>query len=195
MEPLELAMTALRAVGVYLLMLFVIRLMGKRTVGMFTAFDLLVALMLGEVVDEIIYGDVTFSQGTVAIVIIALATYLTSWLCYWDHGFDKILEGEPTVVVRDGRLIRRGMRKEHMNEKEVMSELRLNGIEDIREVRLATVESEGDVSVIKHEWAEAIQKADLGGEAAQDKKKRLEQQGNHPQKASTLSDGLLSQED
>lgn len=57
MELDELAMTALRAIGLYGLMLLVIRLMGKRTVGMFTAFDLLVALMLGEVVDEINHQD------------------------------------------------------------------------------------------------------------------------------------------
>ena len=64
METQELLLTALRAAAVYVLMLVVIRLMGKRTVGNFTAFDLLVALMLGEIVDEIIYGDVTFAQGT-----------------------------------------------------------------------------------------------------------------------------------
>lgn len=56
METQELLLTAQRAAAVYVLMLVVIRLMGKRTVGNFTAFDLLVALMLGEIVDEIIYG-------------------------------------------------------------------------------------------------------------------------------------------
>ena len=63
MDPHELMMTALRALGVYVLMLVVIRALGKRTVGNFSAFDLLVALMLGEVVDEIIYGDVSIAQG------------------------------------------------------------------------------------------------------------------------------------
>src|SRR4030095_9525302 len=145
MELHELAMTALRAAGVYVLMLLVIRIMGKRTVGMFTAFDLLVALMLGEVVDEIIYGDVTFSQGAVAIGVIALCKYLTSWLSYWDHGFDRILEGAPTVIVEDGKLLRKGMRKERMSELDVMSELRLNGIDDIEEVKLAMIETDGEV--------------------------------------------------
>jgi len=106
MEIQDLAITALRALGVYALMLAVIRLMGKRTVGMFTAFDLLVALMLGEVVDEIIYGDVTFSQGAVAITVIALAKYSTAWLSYFDHGLNKLLEGTPTAIIRDGKLVR-----------------------------------------------------------------------------------------
>lgn len=161
MELHELAMTALRTAGVYILMLLVIRLMGKRTVGMFTAFDLLVALMLGEVVDEIIYGDVTFSQGAVAIGVIALAKYLTSWLSYWDHGFDRILEGKPTVIVQDGKLVRNGLRRERLSEQDVMSELRLNGIDDILEVKLAMIETDGEVSVLKHEWAQPLRKADL----------------------------------
>jgi uncharacterized membrane protein YcaP (DUF421 family) len=140
METQGLLLTALRAAAVYVLMLVVIRLMGKRTVGNFTVFDLLVALMLGEIVDEIIYGDVTFAQGTVAILTIALAKYGTAWLTYWDHGFDALLEGKPTVVVQDGKLQRRGMRKEQMNEKKVLAHLRLQGIDDLREVKLAIVE-------------------------------------------------------
>src|SRR5687768_13434606 len=72
MDPQELLLTAVRAVGVYALMLVVVRLLGKRTVGNFSAFDLLVALMLGEVVDEIIYGDVSIAQGAVAILAVAI---------------------------------------------------------------------------------------------------------------------------
>ena len=166
MDPHELMMTALRALGVYVLMLVVIRVLGKRTVGNFAAFDLLVALMLGEVVDEIIYGDVSIAQGLVAIGVVAAAQYGNEWLSYWDHGFDALLEGTPTPIVRNGELVMKGMRAERMNDKAVMHELRLQGVDDIREVKLAMVETDGVVSVIKEDWAEPVQKADLGGEAA-----------------------------
>src|ERR1044071_2215003 len=106
MDPRELMLTAAPAGAVYVLMLIVIRALGKRTVGNFSAFDLLVALMLGEVVDEIIYGDVLFSQGTVAIVVIAGLAYADSWLAYFDHGMEAVLEGTPTIIVRDGRFDR-----------------------------------------------------------------------------------------
>ena len=102
MEINELVMTAVRAVAVYVLMLVVIRALGKRTVGNFSAFDLLVALMLGEIVDEMIYGDVRFIQGTVAIVAIGALAFADSLLAYWDHGMEAILEGKPTIVVKDG---------------------------------------------------------------------------------------------
>jgi len=162
-----------RAVTVYGLALLVIRVMGKRTVGNFTAFDLLVALMLGEVVDEIIYADVSFAQGTVAILTIASAHYANSWLSYWGHGLDRVLEGKPTVVVRDGRLERQGMRAERMNESDVYAELRLNGVDDIEEVRLATVETDGQVSVLRQDWAKTLQKGDLDPEAHPQRRSRV----------------------
>src|SRR5688572_23879117 len=102
MDPNELLLTAARAAAVYVLMLVVIRALGKRTVGNFSAFDLLVALMLGEVVDEIIYGDVRFLQGTVAIVAIGGLAYADAWLAYLSPGMESILEGKPTIIIRDG---------------------------------------------------------------------------------------------
>lgn len=194
METQELIMTALRALGVYVLVLVVIRISGKRTIGHFTAFDLLVALMLGEVVDEIIYGDVTIAQGAVAIIVIALAEYGNSWLTYWDHGFDAILEGKPTVIVKDGKLVRRGLRKERINEKDVMAEMRINGIEDLREVKLAVVENDGEVSVIKQDWAEPAQKGDLGGELGEQKKAATEGKDQPPADQQTTSKKALDQE-
>jgi uncharacterized membrane protein YcaP (DUF421 family) len=170
MDPHELLMTAARAGAVYVLMLVVIRLLGKRTVGNFAAFDLLVALMLGEVVDEIIYGDVTFLQGTVAIAVIAAAQASNAWLTWWDHGFDKILEGVPTVIVRNGTLQEDGMRAERMNGKDVIAHLREQGIHDLREVHLAIVEDDGTVSVLKRRWAEPATRADLDKDAARQKR-------------------------
>lgn len=166
MDWQELGLTAARGVLVYAVMLVIIRLLGKRTVGNFTAFDLLVALMLGEVVDEIIYGDVSIAQGLTAIIVVALAKYITAWLGYWDHGLNHILEGKPTEIVRNGELVREGMRAELMNEQEVLASLRLQGVADMREVKTAVMEVDGEVSVIKEEWAEPLTKSDVLGDQA-----------------------------
>src|SRR5688500_12156974 len=109
MDPQELMLTAARAFAVFVLMLIVIRALGKRTVGNFAAFDLLVAVMLGEVVDEIIYGDVTFLQGSVAIVTIAGLAFVDSALSYASKPLQRLLEGSPTVLMRHGKLDRAGM--------------------------------------------------------------------------------------
>ena len=188
MNPEELWWTAGRALAVYVLLLFVIRLLGKRTIGNFAAFDLLVALMLGELVDEIIYGDVAFWQGGLAIAVIAGAEAGNSWLTWWHRGLARVLEGSPTVIVRDGSMDERGMRAERMNPPEVMGHLRSHGVRDLREVALAVVEDDGTVSVIRRTWAEAATRADVDAAAAalrtKDRKDVSDPRGPHQTDAS-----------
>jgi uncharacterized membrane protein YcaP (DUF421 family) len=148
--------------------------------------------MLGEVVDEIIYGDVEFAQGAVAIGSIALIQYATSWLSFMNHTADKLLDGVPTIVVRDGALQQDGMRKERMNEQELMGLLREQEVEDLREIKLAVLEVGGALSVIKHRWAEPIQKADLGGPEKDARQKALGAHEEPPEAFDTCSAKALS---
>jgi uncharacterized membrane protein YcaP (DUF421 family) len=161
MEMEELLWTAVRSAALYVIMLIVIRFMGKRTVGNFSAFDLLVALMLGEVVDEIIYGDVSFLQGIVSISVIAISKYFTSYLSFKNNTINKLVDGIPCILMRNGEMVEKGLRHELMNKREVIAALRLQGVSDMREVKLAIMEVDGVISVIKEEWAENLQKIDL----------------------------------
>jgi uncharacterized membrane protein YcaP (DUF421 family) len=190
MDVQELLMTSARAAAVYVFMLIVIRALGKRTVGNFSAFDLLVALMLGEMVDEIIYGDVRFMQGAAAIVAIGALAYADSWLSY--AGMDTVLEGKPTVVIRDGEYDRKGMRAERMNEHDVLAHLREQGIHDMREVHLAVVENDGTVSVLKCPWAEAAQKADVLDEEREERTRAVGKQETPPPEKRTDSSFALA---
>jgi uncharacterized membrane protein YcaP (DUF421 family) len=194
MDARELLMTAARAGAVYFLMLVVIRALGKRTVGNFSAFDLLVALMLGEIVDEMIYGDVRFIQGTVAIVTIGAITYADSLLSYWDHGMEAILEGKPTIVVKDGEFTREGMKAERMNEKDVLAALRMHGVRDMREVHLAIVEHDGTVSVIPFDWSEPVLKADVDPEMAKARDRALDGRDEPPPSKRTVTSKALDQD-
>jgi uncharacterized membrane protein YcaP (DUF421 family) len=186
MDGQELLLTAARAAAVYVFMLVVIRALGKRTVGNFSAFDLLVALMLGEIVDEIIYGDVRFIQGAVAIVAIGALAYTDAWLSY--AGMQNVLEGKPTVVVRDGEYDRKGMRAERMTEQDVLGHLRAEGILDMREVHLAVVENDGSLSVLKHSWAEPAQKADVLDDESRERTRAIGSRDTPPAEKRTDSD-------
>lgn len=170
MEPTELLLTSARAAAVYVLMLVVIRALGKRTVGNFSAFDLLIALMLGELVDEIIYGDVRFLEGTIAIVTLAALAAIDAFGSYAHRGVQGLPEGKPTVIVKDGELLRDGMRAERLNELDVMAMLRLQGVQRLSEVRLGTIETDGELSVLKHDWAEPATRADVDAAAREQKR-------------------------
>jgi uncharacterized membrane protein YcaP (DUF421 family) len=169
MDARELLLTCIRAAAVYTLILVVIRALGKRTVGSFSAFDLLVAVMLGDLVGEIIYGDVEFVKGIVAILTLAGLSALNVCVSVSNRRVRTLLEGQPTIIVRNGELLDARMRAERLNMDEVMAMLRLQGVQDLREVRLATVEPDGELSVLRYDWAEPAARADVDPAAARER--------------------------
>ena len=157
----ELVFTALRASFVYFFLLLVIRVLGKREIGNTSAFDLIVALILGEVVDEIIYGDVTILQGVIAIVVVAIWHLVNSWASYKSEIIDKLTGAPPTVMVKNGQIQHKNLAKERLNEDELLSQLRMMGVDEVKEVKQATLEPNGKISVLQEEWARPVQRQDL----------------------------------
>jgi uncharacterized membrane protein YcaP (DUF421 family) len=156
-----MAMIPLRILVIYGLMLLMIRVMGKRTIGNLTAFDMLVALMMGDLAGNAVYGQVPLVHAVIAIASLSAVHYANSWLTYGLPGVGKALEGRPTPIVKDGRLQQEGLRRERMSEEEALAELRLEGVDELEEVRLAQVEMDGQVSVLRQEWAEPARRRDL----------------------------------
>ncbi|HEY9527941.1 MAG TPA: YetF domain-containing protein [Anaerolineales bacterium] len=173
----ELLYTALRASFVYFFLLLIIRVLGKREIGNTSAFDLIVALILGEVVDEIIYGDVTILQGVVAIMVVAVWHLVNSWASFKSDIVDKITGAPPTVMVKNGQIQRKNLAKERINEEELFSELRMMGVEEVEEVKQATLEPNGKVSVLLEEWAKPVQRQDLTKLKPKGQKKKAQRNG------------------
>jgi uncharacterized membrane protein YcaP (DUF421 family) len=161
MDVNELLFTALRASFVYIFLLLVVRVLGKREIGNTSAFDLIVALILGEVVDEIIYGDVTILQGVIAILTVAIWHLVNSWASFKSKFIDKLTGAPPTVMVKNGQIQRKNLAKERLNEEELFSELRMAGVDNVKEVKQATLEPNGTISVLLEEWAKPVQRQDV----------------------------------
>ena len=161
MDPQDLLLTAVRASIIYFFLLLVVRVLGKREVGSASAFDFIVALMLGEVVDEAIYGDVSMVKGLLAIAVIAIWHLVNSWASFKSRTIEKLTSASPTVLVENGQIKQDALAKERLNEEELYSQMRLMEIEDIQEVKKATLEPNGQISVIQEDWAKPVQKGDL----------------------------------
>jgi uncharacterized membrane protein YcaP (DUF421 family) len=146
---------------IYLMMLVVIRLLGKRTVGNLTSFDMLIALIMGDLAGTAIYGEVSLWSAIAAVSTLAALHYANSWLASDRPRLARLLEGRATVIVEHGRFVRAGLRRERMSEQEALAELRLEGIDDLEEVREARVETDGRVSVLREDGAEPLQRRDL----------------------------------
>jgi uncharacterized membrane protein YcaP (DUF421 family) len=150
-----------RTALIYVLMLVMIRVLGKRTIGNLTAFDMLIALMMGDLAGDAIYGDASIGMAVVAVISLSALHYANSWLAYHLPSIGRFLEGMPTPIVKEGRVQQEGLRRERMSEQEVLAELRLSGIDDLSEVKQAQVESDGQVSVIRESWAEPLRRGDV----------------------------------
>jgi uncharacterized membrane protein YcaP (DUF421 family) len=161
MDINDLMLTAVRATIIYFFVLFVVRLLGKREIGNLGPFDLIVSLMIGEVVDEAIYGDVSLIQGFIAIGTVAIWHMVNSWAGFKSKTIDKLTEASPRVIVEDGKINRDALASERLSEEELFSQLRLKEIEDLAEVKRATLEPDGQISVIQQDWARPLQKGDL----------------------------------
>jgi len=172
MDINELLLTALRASFVYFFLLLVVRVLGKREIGATSAFDLIVALILGEVVDEIIYGDVTILQGVIAILVVAIWHLVNSWASFRSDFIDRLTGAPPTVVVKNGQIQHKNLARERLNKEELFSELRLMGVEEAKEVKQATLEPNGKLSVLLEEWAKPVQYQDLPGPRSKTQKRK-----------------------
>lgn len=161
MDLNELLLTALRATFVYFYLLIIVRVLGKREIGASSTFDLLVALMLGDVVDEVIYGDVTIAEGAVAMAIIGVWHLVNAWASFKSKFIDNLTGAPPTVLVEGGRIQHKALARERLNEDELFSGLRLMDVDDVKEVKQATLEPNGQISVLLEDWAKPVQKQDL----------------------------------
>lgn len=161
MDLQELALTAGRAIVIYVFILFVVRLLGKRTIGNFTAFDLIVAFILSEVVDEPIYGDVPMVQALLVIAVIAALHYANSFLGFHFPWFEDLTAGKPKLVIRNGKMVKEAMASEHLSEQELDSLLREHQIQDLKDVERGTLETNGQLSILKTEPARELEKRDL----------------------------------
>jgi uncharacterized membrane protein YcaP (DUF421 family) len=153
-------LTALRASLLYFFLLVVIRLLGKRSVGAISAFDLLVALMLGEVVDEAIFGDISMTKGLVAIGVIALWHFLNEFATSRSDKIDALTAGKPAVLIKHGKFDEKALASERINRNEVLAQMRLQSIDDTNDVKTATLETSGQISFIKEKEAEPVTRAD-----------------------------------
>jgi uncharacterized membrane protein YcaP (DUF421 family) len=159
---MELHKIALRVLFAYAFLLVLMRLSGKRLVSEAAARDFVLAIILGDMVDDVLWAEVgaaKFVAGTGALAVTAL---VVAMLAYGSDAAHRLIDGSPVPLLRDGSPVRRGMRTERVNENELASLLRHRGLERERwsEVERASLETEGELSVLRREEARPVQRDD-----------------------------------
>jgi uncharacterized membrane protein YcaP (DUF421 family) len=137
-----------RGTVLYLAILLLMRFMLRRSAGELDRMDLVFLLLLSEAAQPG-FGQYRSVGDTVVVIVTLMAwSYVLNALSYHVPGIERLLEPPPLQVVRNGRMLRRRMRREYLTEDELMRRLREEGIDDLKEVRAAYVEADGSISVI-----------------------------------------------
>ncbi|HEY3427864.1 MAG TPA: YetF domain-containing protein [Acidimicrobiia bacterium] len=138
----------LRTAVLYLYTLLLIRLVGKRGLGQLSPFELLIIVALGSAVgDPMFYPEVPVLSGVVVITAVVGLERVLVLLTERNQAIERVIESVPVCVVADGNLVQANLDKEDLSEHEIQMLLRLEGVENLGDVRRAYLEPTGKVSV------------------------------------------------
>ena len=141
---------ALRATVIFLALYLVVRLLGKRELGQMTPFELIVLVVIGDLIQQgVTQNDFSLTGAIIAVSTIAFWALVLSWASYLWPRAERLLEGEPRVIVRDGEVIEAALRRNRLTRSEIESEMRLTGISHIGDVAWAILEPRGKISFIQ----------------------------------------------
>jgi uncharacterized membrane protein YcaP (DUF421 family) len=140
----------IRAVVVYLSVLILLRMSGKRQLGQMSATDFVAILLISNAVQNSMNGgDNSLAGGLLLAFVLILMTVLISYLTYRNSFFSELFEGTPTLLVHHGKIISKHLHKERMNEKELRVLLRKQGFHNMNEIGSAILEADGTLSITR----------------------------------------------
>lgn len=144
--------------------LFVVRIMGNRTVGQFSPFDFIMLVGIGDImVSTAMDKTITLASGFGGMAALLLLQQVFSFLSLKSKLIRKWVEGTPIVLIQDGKILTENLRKARVNYDDLRQELHLQGMEmsNVADIKLARLESSGDFSIVKISEKEPITREDL----------------------------------
>jgi uncharacterized membrane protein YcaP (DUF421 family) len=123
--------------------------MGRRELSSLSPIDLVLLIVLGDAIQQgLTQDDYSVTGAVIAVSTIAAVQVLISYVSFRSKRARRVLEGEPIVIVQDGKLIERNMRRERLTEDEVAEEMRKQQIATVDGVAWGILESDGTMSFI-----------------------------------------------
>ena len=143
----------IRAVIVYLMLVLLFRLAGKRTLAETTTFDLVLALIISESIQQaMISQDSSVTHALLLVIGLIGFDIIMSIAKQKSATIARLVEGLPVVVIRNGKLQQQAMEKERVDEEDLLEAARLkHGLARLDDVAYAVVERNGDISIIPRE--------------------------------------------
>ena len=138
-----------RATVMFAILYGLLRLLGKRELAEMTPFELVLLAVLGDLIQQgVTHNDFSLTGAALAIGTFAFWALALNWLTFRSRRLEKLLDGEPTILVRDGALLEQAMSRNRLTRSELESEMRLAGIAHVADVAWGVLETNGKISFI-----------------------------------------------
>ena len=148
----SLAEIILRGSVMYISLFILLRVILKRQAGSLGMTDLLLVTLIADASQNGMAGEYTsLPAGIVLVSTIIFWSYTLDWLSFKFSWFRQLVEPPPLPLIKNGRLLRKNMRRELITEDELISQLREQGVDDVGKVKDAFMESDGHISVVQRE--------------------------------------------
>lgn len=139
----------LRGIVIYVFLIVLLRVTGKRQIGQMSPFDLVLLLVLSNAVQNSMNGgDNSIIGGMISAATLVAANWLIGLLTYKSKTAEVLIEGRPELLIHDGRLFEHSLAQAKVTHHELNAALRQAGCADIEDVRAAFLENDGTISVI-----------------------------------------------
>jgi len=144
----------LRTMFAFVLILVITRAVGRRELSSMEPFDLILLVVIGDLVQQgVTQSDYSLTGATTVLVTMAVLVVATAWLSFRFARLRPLLEGEPTLLIADGEILARNLRRERMTVGEIRAEARLQSIGSLKDIRYAVLETNGKISFITKDGA------------------------------------------
>lgn len=151
-----------RVIAFYFFLLTAVRLSGKRSIGQLGPLDFIAGLVIGDLIDDILWNNQPFASGLVAASVLILIHMGFELVGAIYRPFNRFVLGmTPVTVIRDGRLVINGLRRERAPDEDVSSQMRIHGVDQIDEIKHAAWEPGGGMSIILKKESRSVQMSDL----------------------------------
>ena len=139
----------LRTMFAFVLILVITRAVGRRELSSMEPFDLILLVVIGDLVQQgVTQSDYSLTGTIVVVTTLATLVVFTAWISYRFRRLRPLLEGEPTLLIAEGRLLERNLRRERMTVEEIRAEARQQSIASLDDIRYAVLETNGKISFI-----------------------------------------------
>jgi uncharacterized membrane protein YcaP (DUF421 family) len=138
-----------RAAAIFAFVFLITRVVGRRELASLEPFDMILLVVTGDLIQQgVTQSDYSVTGAVTAISTMAALTAFVSYASFKSARLRKVLDGEPIVLVLDGKVMEGNLKRERMTMDELMAELRLQQQASLEDVKFAILETGGNISVV-----------------------------------------------